>query len=435
MKPRAVLFFGLRNFWSGEDGKRRNQLRGAIAGIALSLVPLVVVLEVANGMIEGITARYVEIGTFHLQVRSYVDENEADFQRAVNEVRSVPSVTKAFPIYSGLGLAYSSSGRSGVAIRALPADLYTTDPGFRRYLTFSSGSFDLADPNAVLLSREVAAKLRVGVGDRIRLLTARVLPGGDFILRPNLLVVKGIFSTGYNELDTLSVYISEQKGRVVFPDPAARFIAVTVKHPYGDLSAVTWNIRQRLSGNWYVYTWYEIERPMYKTFETTKNLLLFIMVLIVLVASVNISSSLVMLVIEKTQEIAVLKGLGAAPSGISGSFVFSGFVIGFVGTFLGIALGLLVAVNINDVISLLQGAINGSIDLFSLLLSPFVHEGAPAHVTLLNRSYYLARIPIRLDFTEVGVIAVLSVLLSTAAAWFPARRAAAIRPLEVLRKY
>ncbi len=435
MDLRSVLFFGLRNFWSGENGRRRNQLRGAIAGIALSLVPLVVVLEVANGMIEGITARYVEIGTFHLQVRSYVNETEQDFQRALEAIKSTPEVTGAFPVYSGLGLAYSNLGRTGVTVRALPANLYATDAGFHKYLSFSSGSYDLSEASSVLLSGEVAKKLHADVGERIRLLTARVLPGGNFILRPNNLVVKGIFTTGYNELDALSIYISEEKGKAVFPDAGARFIGVTVRDPYSDLSTVTWNLRHRLSGNWYVYTWYQIEKPMYKTFETTKNLLLFIMVLIVLVASVNISSSLVMLVIEKTQDIAVLKGLGASPGGISGSFLFTGFAVGCVGTFLGMTAGLLIAVNINQAIALLQGLINGSVDLWRLILSPFTSEAPPAHITILSSSYYLARIPIRLDWTEVGAIAVLSVLLATVAAWFPARRAANIKPLEVLRKY
>lgn len=435
MNRRAVLFFGLRNFWTGEDGKRRNQLRGAILGIALSLIPLVVVLEVANGMIEGITARYVEIGTFHLQIRSYVNETNQDFRHALEVARRTDGVTNAFPVYSGLGLAYSRFGRTGVTVRALPADLYQTDPGFRRYLTFSSGGYDLSDPNSVLVSREVAAKLHARVGEEVRLLTARMLPGGHFILRPNMLTVKGIFSTGYSELDALSIYISEPKGRAVYPDPGARFIGVTVRHPFGDLRGVVDELRSQLSGNWYIYTWYEIEKPMYKTFETTKNLLLFIMVLIVLVASVNISSSLVMLVIEKTQDIAVLKSLGAGPRGISQSFIFTGFVVGCVGTFLGLAAGLLVAVNINQAIALLQAAINGSIGIWHLLLSPFVQTGESPHITILSSSYYLAHIPIRLDWREVGAIGVLSVLLATVAAWFPARRAAGVRPLEVLRKY
>jgi len=173
---------------------------------------------------------------------------------------------------------------------------------------------------------------------------------------------------------------------------------------------------------------------MYKTFETTKNLLLFIMILIVLVASVNISSALVMLVIEKNHEIAILKSTGASPAGITRAFVATGFVIGAVGTAGGMGLGLLAAVNINAVIAGLQWLINAVVALWQLVLSPFVHESA-IHVTLLSTSYYLDRIPIRLDWQDLGVIAFLSIFLSTVAAWFPARRAGAIRPIEVMRRY
>ncbi|HUZ16837.1 MAG TPA: FtsX-like permease family protein [Spirochaetia bacterium] len=435
MKLGSVFFYSVRHFWSGEDGKRVSQLRGAVIGIALSLVPLVVVLEVANGMIEGITARYVEIGTFHLQVKSFNSLSAEELDSAAREVRSVKGVVGAFPIYSGLGLAYSSAGRTGVAVRALPSDLYSLDTGFRKYMTVTSGSFDLGGLNSVLLSDPVAAKLHAKVGDEIRLLTAKSLPGGGFILRPTLLVVRGTFTTGYNELDSLSIYVSQAMGSRLFTDPGSAFIGVTVNDPYGNLSAVSWNIKQRMSGEWYVYTWYDIEKPMYKTFETTKNLLLFIMVLIVIVASVNISSSLVMLVIEKRSEIAILKGLGGSPRGISRSFVFAGFIIGVSGTALGLLLGLLAAVNINQVISGIQLAINGAIDLWRLLLSPFTHAEMPSHITLLSSSYYLSTIPIRIDWPEIAIVGMVTVTLATAAAWFPARQASQIKPLEILRRY
>jgi len=105
-----------------------------------------------------------------------------------------------------------------------------------------------------------------------------------------------------------------------------------------------------------------------------------------------------------------------------------------VGTAGGMGLGLLAAVNINAVIAGLQWLINAVVALWQLVLSPFVHESA-IHVTLLSTSYYLDRIPIRLDWQDLGVIAFLSIFLSTVAAWFPARRAGAIRPIEVMRRY
>ncbi len=434
MKARSIAFLALRNFSTAERGRRRWALKGAIAGIALALVPLVVVLEVADGMIQGITSRYVEIGTFHFQARPLRAVTPRELDAALAEVKRVPGVTEAIPVSSGLALAYSAESRTGVAVRALPSDLYAKDPAFRRYLSFSEGGYDLSTPRSALVSAQVAASLHVGIGDRVGLLTAKVFPGGRLILRPNQLVVKGVYSTGYSELDSLSVVVTEAEGASIFTDPGSRFIGIKVRDPYGDLLPLSTALRLALPPGWELASWYDLERPMYETFETTRSMLLFIMVLIVLVASVNISSSLVMLVIERSAEIAILKSTGASPGGITLAFVATGFVVGVVGSAIGMAAGLLVAVNINGVIAGIERLINEGIALWDLALSPFVSV-TPVHVTLLSSQYYLETIPIRLRSSDLATIAFLSILLATAASWFPARRAGAVRPLEILRKY
>ena len=161
---------------------------------------------------------------------------------------------------------------------------------------------------------------------------------------------------------------------------------------------------------------------------------MFIMCLIILVASVNVSSTMVMIVMERAQEIGILKSMCARPGLISSSFVITGFVVGFAGSVLGIALGLVLAVNINEVIGALEAFLNGAQALFLWILSPFLSIELEHPITLLNPDFYLERIPIRIDFFEILAVAAFAILLSTLASYLPAKRAGRIRPLGVLRK-
>jgi lipoprotein-releasing system permease protein len=183
-----------------------------------------------------------------------------------------------------------------------------------------------------------------------------------------------------------------------------------------------------------VYSWYQLEKASYKSFQTTRALLLFIMALIVAVAAVNVSSSLVMVVLEKTQEIAMLKALGAGPWEIGLAFTVTAAATGLAGTVLGLALGAMVAVNINALLAGLEWILNLGGRAAFFLLSALLPLPQPPPLRLFNPEFYLERIPITLSFRELAAVAAATMLLAVLAAWLPARRAGAIRPLEILRR-
>ena len=398
-------------------------------------MPLIVVMEVSTGMIDGITARLLEVGTYHLQVPMLPDSTAAALTETARRVAAVPGVTVAVPERQGNGLLVSAHGAAGVTVRFVPSDLPATDPGFRSYVTLDEGKADLSDPHGILVSKALAQTLGVGAGQDLSLLTT----WGQSMSGPPRLTtvhVAGVYETGYQELDKTLAYASlALADAVLSPRAASAFIGVKVADPFGDLSAVSRAVSAAAGHGARAVGWREIEYSRLASFRTTKALLLFIMGLIVLVASVNVSSSVLMIVFERRHDLGILKSVGAGPRSLALSFLLTGFVTGLVGTAAGVGLGLLVAVNVNEVISGLEWLVNVTLEAASLVRASFVPSAPPlGSFTLFNSAYYLKVIPIRLDVLEVIAAAAGSLLLAAFASYVPASRASRVRPLEILRK-
>jgi lipoprotein-releasing system permease protein len=430
---RFVLFLS-RRMLRGKAGTAR-YLRGAVLGIAVSLVPLIVVMEVSTGMIEGITARLLEVGTYHLQLPLAPDISGPKLDALAAEIRNVPDVVAAVPERLGTAMIVSARGASGVSIRFVPPGLFELDKGFRSYVVIRQGDAGLDRPDSLLVSSAMASVLGVAAGDSVNVLTT----WGENLSGPPRLTpvrVSGIYDTGYQELDAALAYAPlSLADRILSPRAARAMIGVKVRDPFGSLTAVSRGIANAAGGDARVATWREIEYARLSSFRTTKALLLFIMALVVVVACVNVSSSVLMILFERRHDLGILKSVGAGPRALSLSFLLAGFATGFIGTMAGIAAGLLVAVNINEVIAGIEWTINRVLDLASIIqssLSPSAH--AFGAFTLFNSAYYLKSIPVRIMSSEVIAAAVAALLLSAFAAYLPAARAARVRPLDILRK-
>jgi lipoprotein-releasing system permease protein len=433
MKARFVLFLSSRML-RGKGGTAR-YLRGSVLGIALSLVPLIVVMEVSTGMIDGITARLLEVGTYHVQAAQPADTPIAALESIAREVSGVPGVVAAVPERQGTGLLVSARGAAGVSIRCVPADVFARDPGFRSYIAIKAGSSDISGADSLLVSAALASSLGVTAGERVSLLTTydENMSG---LPRLTPARVAGIYETGYQELDKTLVYAPlALSARLLSPQSSRALIGIKVEKPFANLDGIVADVSRVIGPNARVATWSEIEYARLSSFRTTKALLLFIMALVVVVASVNVSSSVLMILFERRHEVGILKSVGAGPRSLALSFLLAGFSTGVLGTAAGIASGLLVAVNINQVIAGLEWVINAAIGVASLLRSGFLPL-APAlgGFTLFNSAYYLKSIPIDIDASEVAIAAVATLLLTALASYVPAARAARTRPLEILRK-
>lgn len=459
MTFRACLFLAVRMLFGRRDGQP-GRIRSAVVAVGLSLVPLVVVLQVSDGMIQGITSRFIETGTYHLQAIGSPDTSAAELEDVRRSLAEFPGVTATIAERQGIGLLYSDAGRTGVTVRAVTPEIWNTDTGFRDYMEVEAGAFDLREGvtvfgdtsgegarSPIVLGAQIARRLDVQPGDPVRLLTVRPSPGGAFLPRISRFTVTGVVSTGYQDLDRLWVYIPLDRGLQVLPATTARqIIGIKIDDPYGirnpifsprgdpAVSQLVASIRNSLGPTWRLFSWYDLERSRYMSFLTTKNLLVFIMTLIVCVAAVNISSTMVMLIIEKRPEIAILKSTGATPGAIALVFVLCGFFAGVIGAVVGTAIGLAASINVNEILSGIEWLANAAIELWAWLLSPF-GVGMTAELSLFHAEHYLERLPVSVSLPELVAAAALAIGLSSLAAWLPARRAAAIRPMDVMRKH
>jgi lipoprotein-releasing system permease protein len=421
VKPGGEFFVALR-YLLGRAREGGRYLRGAAAGIALSLIPIIVTLIVADGMIRGITDRYLELGTGHIQVFNHQDRGNLD--AAVSAAGAVSGVRGAWKERQGMAVIMGNGGKAGASVRATDPGFWE-DPGGARFLTTIEGAAVLESDRDALLGEALARSVGAQVGKPVYIMTIRPTAGGGNVPRTLPFTVRGIVSSGYRELDSLWCLISYEGGeRLLAPELSHTSLLVKIGDPYEGAERAARLISRALGSGYGAYTWKEVQQAQFSSYESTRQLLLFIMALIVMVAAVNVSSATSMLVMERQRDIAVLKAAGASPLSIGRIFLFSSFLTGLTGAAAGIALGLLIGAFINPLIHGLEGILGFFSSLF--------HGGK---VLILDPGYYLERIPIIIDWKTVGLIGALTVFCSVLASWIPARRAGRLRPLELLRKF
>jgi lipoprotein-releasing system permease protein len=420
MKSRCCFFIAIR-YLLGRAHEGGRYLRGAAAGIAVSLVPIIVTLIVADGMIRGIVDRYLELGTGHLQVFGFIDPES--LEGITEKVQGLNGIRGAWMERRGMGVLVGKKGKAGASIRAIDPSFWQ-DAGSVEYLKLAAGTAQVETERDMLLGESLAASIGAEIGDTVRLMTVRTGADGRNIPRVTPFTVSGIVSSGYHELDALWCIITHEGGRRILSPDSSSSLIVKIDRPYTKADDTAWSLYSVLGAGYSVYTWKDLMRSQYSSYESTRQMLLFIMALIVIVAAVNVSSATSMLVIERQRDIAVLKVTGASTKGVAGIFLWGSFLTGLCGMIIGIAIGLLLGYFINPIIRSLE-------NFFSF----FSGLAGGSEVKILDPGFYLETIPIIIDWLAIFLIGCFTIFCSVAASWIPALRAGRLKPMELLRKY
>jgi lipoprotein-releasing system permease protein len=417
----------------------------SVLGIATGVLALTVILAVMNGFQLGFIESILEISSGHLRVENLPPgEKGEDLQ---NRVRALPDVLAALPFMETSVLVRGRlAGSRGAVIRGLPPDALDRDPGLAAKLEMEDGYFDLEYPDSIILGAELARHLAVRAGDRITVLSVSGFGagedgegGGSFQY-----TVTGIFRCGFYEYDLAWAFINiDRAARLVNGGGLEQkpVLQIKLKDRWQDKRGA-YSIRRILDSAGLssgedvpaVVSWRDYNRAFFGALRTEKLMMFILVGLIFIVVGLNIFQAQRRAVLERREEIGLLRALGASEAAVRLIFVWDGIIIGFAGAALGLFLGLFIAFHISAFFSFLEGTVNLFIRAANVLAGFLGSDpGAEEFAVFSPQVFYIKEIPSRIIPYEVILIFLFGFLSALLAAWFASGKASRTRPAEVLR--
>ena len=399
---RYELWLGLRYLFT----KRRERFISIIAtlsigGVALGVGALIVVLAVMSGFDSDIKDKLVGTNA-HLIVEGA--DGIRDPEPLIRRLSAMEHVVGVSPYVSGQAILRLPDRAFGVLVRGIDTQRESRVNQLASYLVL--GRLPEADSDVVIGS-ELAAFTGAGLGTPLRLISPADGAAHE-------LTVSGIFRSGMYEYDANLVAVTLRTAQALYRLPADRVSGIGVKLDQLERAPDVESAMQEAAGGAYtVKTWMPLNPALFGALRVEKTVMFIILTLIVVVAALNITSMLIMIVMEKTKDIGILRSLGATRGSIAMLFLSQGCAVGILGISLGLAGGMALALNLNAVAKWLERTTG--IALF------------PPSI------YYLDHIPAQVNAPDVIAVAGATFLLAALAGTYAAVRAARLSPVDALR--
>jgi lipoprotein-releasing system permease protein len=380
-------------------------------GITLGVATLIVVLSVMNGFRKELLDKIVGING-HIFVAP-IESPLTDYADVAIRIAAVPGVRRAIPLVEGQAFGSSQYNGSGVLVRGIRVeDLQKIEHIAGNLRQGSLENF--SEGEGVVIGRRLAESLSLQAGDTLTLITPRgaATPFGT-APRVKGYPVKAVFEIGMSEFDATFVFMPLAEAQSYFN----RTEDVQLIEVYLDnadrVDEARASIEEAAGRPILMTDWRQRNRTFFGALEVERNVMFLILTLIVLVAALNIISGLIMLVKDKSSDIAILRTMGATRGAVMRIFLITGASIGVVGTIAGFLLGLLIAANVQSLQSFLSWATNSN------LWDPTLR--------------FLSQIPSEVNPREVATVLAMALILSLLATLYPSWQAAKLDPVEALR--
>ncbi len=383
----------------------------AFTGIALGVATLVIVMSVMNGFKSELLGRILGLNG-HITIMSAPGFPFTDYVTAVEELEKIDGIKLAVPMIERQLLVTAGNSAEGAMVRGIKKEDILKREVLRNGL--KNIDIDNFEGDNIIIGERLADKLGVIAGDEVTLISpnGKVTAFGS-VPRMKSYKVLGTFNVGMYEYDSTFLFMPLAAAQKYFSLPGAAAQIDVILDNDKQLAEMRSVIERGVGLDAYVYDWKQTNSAFFNAIDVERNVMFLILTLIILVAAFNIITGLIMLVKDKGRDIAVLRTMGATKGMIMRIFFMDGAFIGVVGTILGLSLGVLFCENIERIRRFLE-TLSGR-ELFSAEI------------------YFLSRLPAEIDWTEVGVVAGVSLLLSFLATIYPAYRAAKFDPVEALR--
>ncbi len=417
------VFLALRYFRSRQ---RRRLVRVtslvAITGIAVGVAALMVALSLANGFRDEMRDKILS-GTAHLTIARSDGQPMTNYREVAARVAKVPGVMSAAgTTYDGAMLT-GPKGSAYAVLRGVETGQQQATGELNRSVTSKSAQqlelqnqliegslgdlFEMPgqphDVPSVVIGSELANRTGLKTGDITEIITANANASANANRRH--IYIAGIFRSGLFEYDSTWIYLPlDTAGALSGDTHAAAVISVQVGNIY-EVKRIAATVKNSLGNAYITVDWQEANRPLFTALALERRIGIVIICLIIFIAALNITTTLILVVVERRRDIAVLNTLGASARSLLGIFVIEGAIVGLLGAALGLLLGVIaiVAANRYELISL------------------------PADV------YSISNVHLALNFRDAGLAALIAFVLSVLATLYPARAAAKLRPVEILR--
>ncbi len=382
----------------------------SIAGVTVGVMALIVVIAVMTGFEYDLKSRILGVES-HIVIMRH-NGPFSEYRNILEHVENTDGVEAATPFINSQVILRSSLSLSGAVLRGIDPDsadrvIKNLDKASLKNLkgTDQRKSTSIAMPG-IILGKELAENLGVMQGDPVHLISPRgmISPIGH-IPTMKRFKVAGLFESGMYEYDRSLAYIHiKDAQKILRMGDSVNGIEVRVNDIYNARNIAV-GIVKELGFQYWARDWMQMNQNLFSALKLEKTVMFIILALIVLVAAFNIASTLIMMVMEKTKDIAILKAMGATDKSIRKIFVFKGVVIGSIGTIFGVCLGFILCT----------------------VLKYYQFIELPGDV------YYITTLPVKLELLDVVTIASAAMAISFLATIYPARQASKLDPVEAIR--
>ncbi len=382
----------------------------SVAGVTVGVMALIVVIAVMSGFEDDLKSRILGVES-HIVLMNQTGSFD-NYRKVLDTVQKMDGIEALTPFIYSQVMLRSAHAVSGAVLRGIdPQTAGSVIKGINPdALKTTSEPTTSTDGNApgpgIILGRELARSLHVLKGDSVYVITPQgMLSPIGHVPSMRRFKVLGYFETGMYEYDGSMAYVHiEEAQKMLRMGDTVSGIEARVFNIY-EAREISKQIIEKIGYPFWARDWMQMNHNLFSALKLEKTVMFIILALIIMVAAFNIASTLIMMVMEKTKDIAILKAMGATNKSIRKIFVFNGMIIGAIGTFLGTVIGFVLC---------------GLLEKYKFIELP-------------GDVYYLTTLPVKLDIVDVVIIASSALVICFLATLYPASQASKLDPVEAIR--